>query len=43
VHFRPSSNAPEFRFYITSDTKERADKILADCFVIIPKMISDIS
>ena len=42
VHLRPSSNAPEFRFFTTTDTKEHANKILADCFVIIPAIISDI-
>ena len=42
VHLRPSSNAPEFRFYVTADTNERKHKLLADCFVIIPLMISDI-
>lgn len=42
VHIRPSSNAPEFRLYVTADTLERIDKILTDRFVIIPKMISNI-
>ncbi|MEK7080970.1 MAG: hypothetical protein AAB902_01055 [Patescibacteria group bacterium] len=42
AHLRPSNNAPEFRLYATADTKERANKILADRFVIIPAIISDI-
>ena len=42
VHLRPSSNAPEFRFYIMTDTKERTNKILANNFLIIPAIISDI-
>lgn len=43
VHIRPSRNAPEFRFYIAANTKERANKIIADCFSIIPKIIFDIA
>lgn len=35
VHLRPSSNALEFRFFATANTKERASKILADCYDII--------
>ena len=42
AHLRPSSNAPEFRLYVTADTKERAEQILSDRFIIIPKIISDI-
>lgn len=42
AHLRPSSNAPEFRLYATADTEERANKILADRFVVIPRIISDI-
>jgi len=43
VHLRPSSNAPEFRLYVIADTKERADKVLADRLTIIPAIISDIA
>ncbi|HEY4512929.1 MAG TPA: phosphomannomutase [Candidatus Paceibacterota bacterium] len=42
AHLRPSSNAPEFRIYITADTEERARKIIEDRFIILPKMISDV-
>ena len=42
VHLRPSSNAPEFRFYVTTNTQERTDKIIADCFVVIPTIIADV-
>ena len=42
VHLRPSSNASEFRLYVTSDTEEQAHKILTDRFTIIPNIISDV-
>ena len=41
VHLRPSSNAPEFRMYVTADTEERANKMLADRLIILPKIIAD--
>ena len=42
VHLRPSSNAPEFRIYITSYAEKRAQKMLRDRLTILPKIIKDL-
>ena len=42
VHLRPSSNAPEFRLYVTANTEEQANKMITDRLSVIPAMISDI-
>jgi len=43
IHLRPSSNSPEFRIYITSNTKEKSKKLLKLCLQdILPKIIKDI-
>ncbi len=42
VHLRPSSNASEFRMYVTTDELDHANKIIKDRLIIIPKIISDI-
>lgn len=42
VHLRPSSNASEFRMYVTTDNINHAHKIIKDRLIIIPRIISDI-
>lgn len=42
-HIRPSGNAPEFRNYITADSQEAADRILALRETVIPAMVAGIS
>ncbi|MDQ3076280.1 MAG: phosphomannomutase [bacterium] len=42
AHLRPSSNAPEFRLYATADTLKRAESIVSDRLIVLPRIISDI-
>jgi phosphomannomutase len=43
AHIRPSGNAPEFRFYSTSDTEERADQIVNMRADIFREIVRDMS
>jgi phosphomannomutase len=42
AHLRPSGNAPEFRVYATSDSKERAEGIVSLKDRLIPAMMKDV-
>ena len=35
IHLRPSGNAPEFRCYVETETRERSAELLADCLKIM--------
>jgi phosphomannomutase / phosphoglucomutase len=40
VLFRPSSNAPEFRVFVEANSKEKADKLLADALTFAQNLIN---
>ena len=35
VHLRPSGNAPEFRCYVETESKDRSAELLAGCMKIM--------
>jgi len=43
AHMRPSGNAPEFRMYATSNTKERAEEIVSLRNKIVPRIVADMT
>ena len=43
AHIRPSGNAPEFRFYATANTQERADDVVGKRIDIVKQMVVDMT